>query len=85
MAGHGRRLILKTESVKNWTCPVFCFRFLFLSRFLFRELRDRCLERFNDGLLIAPSGKYDVSRSLPAMSAVESAAPDAPRALPNAA
>ena len=42
-----------------------------------RELRDRYLERVNDHLLIAPSGKYDVSRCL--------AAPDAPRALPNAA
>ena len=42
-----------------------------------RELRDRCLERFNDGLLIAPGGKYDVSRSL--------VSPDAARALPDAA
>jgi hypothetical protein len=32
-----------------------------------RELRDRYLEQVNDRLLLAPSGKYDVTRSLPAM------------------
>ena len=49
-----------------------------------RELRDRYLEHVNGERLnespkamIAPSGKYDVSRRF--------AAPDAPRALPNAA
>ena len=29
-----------------------------------RELRDRCMERVNDRMLIAPQGKYDVSRML---------------------
>ena len=43
-----------------------------------RELRDRYLERVNDQTMLpASGGKYDVSRSF--------AAPDAPRALPNAA
>ena len=44
-----------------------------------RELRDRYLERLNESpkAMIAPSGKYDVSRSL--------VSPDAPRALPDAA
>jgi hypothetical protein len=32
-----------------------------------RELRDRYLEQVNERLLLAPSGKYDVSRGLPAM------------------
>jgi hypothetical protein len=40
------------------------------------ELCDRCIERANNGLLIEPSGKYDVSRIL---SAVEGA-----RAMANA-
>jgi len=44
-----------------------------------RELRDRYLERVNGSpdALLAPAARYDVSRTL--------AAPDAPRALPNAA
>ena len=44
-----------------------------------RELRDRYLERLNESPngLPAPAARYDVSRSL--------AAPDAARALPNAA
>ena len=49
-----------------------------------RELRDRYLEHVNGErvnespkAMIAPSGKYDVSRSL--------AAPDVARALPHAA
>ena len=29
-----------------------------------REPRDRYLEQVNDRLLLAPSGKYDVSRAL---------------------
>jgi hypothetical protein len=66
-----------------------------------RELRDRYLEHVNGErvnespkAMIGPRGKYDVSRTLPAMSAVESstaegsrrlAAPDAARALLDAA
>ena len=34
---------------------------------------------------LSAAQRYDVSRSLPAMSAVESTPPDAARALPNAA
>ena len=52
-----------------------------------RELRDRWLEHVNSGqALLEDAGKYDVSRALPAMSAVE--LPDASsslKALPNAA
>ncbi|MDQ3440503.1 MAG: GNAT family N-acetyltransferase [Planctomycetota bacterium] len=49
-----------------------------------RELRDRYLERVNDSpdALPAPTGRYDVSRTLPAMSAVESSPAEGSRALP---
>ena len=43
-----------------------------------RELRDRYLEHFNSGRVIA-AGKYDVARALPAATAA------APLALPDAA
>jgi hypothetical protein len=46
-----------------------------------RELRDRYLEQVNERLLLAPSGKYDVSRALqPAARDSESAMPCLPAA-----
>lgn len=43
-----------------------------------RELRDRCLERVNGTPHVLPSrGKYEVSRTLPVMSAAESLATSA--------
>ena len=46
-----------------------------------RELRDRYLEQVNDQLLLAPSGKYDVSRALEsALREPESAVPQLPAA-----
>jgi GNAT superfamily N-acetyltransferase len=48
-----------------------------------RELRDRWLEHVNAGeMLLEGAGKYDVSKTLPAMSSVESSAVEGTRALP---
>jgi hypothetical protein len=49
-----------------------------------RELRDRYLERVNESpeALPAPAARYDVSRTLPAMSAVKLSAAEGSRSLP---